>query len=370
MRALAVVLVATALAGCGRRSLDDLRFDRRRDFPGFTLSLPRARPMREDSTPTAGQVVVRASGAVVAIGWQAGSISRADLPMMARSVAAGVGSATGAADTPATPLALAAPDYGFELALDTDKRVVLVMSVVQCVRANVTVTVSSMAARDRAVAVRLHQRLMATFACASDGPVQTTAAGLPAVELGDDLAYLPSSDPPTYVGIHGQRWYVTPGTRGQRAAYGNRDALRGMLAGLGLGVTAIEAVPPPAGDWLAYRVTGTSDGQTEHFLVGLLGCGDTTYAVFQSDPTTVAVAPATAEVLGRVRCPTAPVDAATLPTVRDRVGGACDRGDGLACATLAGLVDEEGALLPGLDAAALRAKACAAGVRDACPAPP
>lgn len=370
MRGLGFVLVVTALAGCGRRSLDDLRFDQRRDFPGFTLALPRVKPMREDVTPAAGEVVMRAGGAVLAIGWQAGTIARADLPMMARSVAAGVSSATGAADTPASPLALAEPDYGFELALDTDKGVTLVMSVVQCVRAKVTVTVSSMGAKDRAVATRLHHRLMSGFACAASGPVNTTAAGLPEVELGDDVAYLPGSDPPTFVGLHGARWYVTPGTRGQRAVYGDRDAIRGMFRGLGMEIATIDAIPPPTpGDWISYRVTATSAGEEGHFLVGLLSCAhDATYAVFQYAPETTGAT--TSADLGRIRCPSGPVDAATLPTVPARLGGACDRGDGLACATLASLVDEEGALLPGLDATALRGKACAAGLREACPGPP
>lgn len=365
--AVAALGLALGLAGCKPRKLDDITFTRAESLPGFDVTWPAGKPTRSATAPGAGEILMRKYRAVLAVTWQAGHVPAADLPVFGRATLTALGAATGGRDVAQHDLAVAAPDYGTELVVPTDKHVILIVSLIQCVHANVTLSVMTMASDQPAAAQRFHDRFRSTVRCRQDGPVQVTGSGLPTFAPGDDAAYLPGSDPSTFLGLTGARWYITPGTRSQRAAYENPAAVKGMFAGFGLTVTDQRRLPGRGtGDWLTLDVTVDLDGEPGHVLVGLLACpADVSYGVIYMNTVELGVPLDPAE-LDRVSCPAAPVDPASLPAATTRFTAACDAGAGLACALLADLADEEPTLVTGQDQAALRARACQLGVTAAC----
>ncbi len=368
MRAAVLLVVALSLVGCKRTRLEDLRFDKVESLPGFEVGLPAGKRLKAESTPAAGQVLYKAGAAVFVIGWQAGKATESDLPMFAKASIDALGAAMGDGASEQRPVPLPAPNYGIEMSLPTDKGVVLVLTLVQCVHSNVTVTLATMAARERPAAIAFHARMLATFRCREDGPPLVVASGLPDFDAGDAIAYLPSSDPPSYHDLAGARWVVTPATSSMRKAYQDPKVVAEMFNGLGMPIVDQERVAHGA-DWLVVRLTGLIDGERGKLLMGVLECkGDAAFFVLYMNPSAMDQAPDLG-VLDRVRCPTTPVDPASVPTVPARFGALCDGGNGQACAVLAALATEEPTLLPGLDAAALLAKACKLGVAAACAAP-
>jgi hypothetical protein len=159
-----------------------------------------------------------------------------------------------------------------------------------------------------------------------------------------------------------------------RKSFEQPEAVRAMFETLGLEV--IRQVPvaaPGAPGWLQrelkFRVPGEGGGNTGNMLAGVLVCGDAAFSVMMFNPEAM-MAPLPPRELERVSCPgKVATDPAALPTVPTLFGAACDGGDARACALLADLVGEEAALLPGLDAAALRKRACGLGRTSACPDP-
>lgn len=365
---LAIVLaLACAATACRPGSLDDIAFDRREALPGFDIALPRGKIVRERRATAAGEVLVQVRSAVAGVTWQAGRVRREDVGTFARTAMDALATAIGSKGADEVPLTLAAPDYGVELVALTDKHVYMVLSLVQCDHANVTVHLITMASNDRARALRFHARLRATLRCRQDGPPVGVAAGLPAFALADDIAYLPGSDPPSYYALTGERWYVTPGTRSGMSAFERPDVVARMFTGLGLTVTHQERLTASSPAWLQLRLAVEIAGEKGEVLMGGLGCADeSAFTVIYMNPLAFAT-PLDPEGLERVACPTAPVDASTLPAVQARFGAACDGGDAQACALLLGLLDEEPALLQDVDAATVKTRACALGVPDTCP---
>jgi hypothetical protein len=366
-RVLPLALALTLVAACGPGSLDSIEFSQREALPGFDVMRPPGKFQREQRSPAVGQLLMQRRGAALMIGWQAGRVTTEDLPLFARTAMESIGVVTGGTAGETLPLTLPAPDYGVELVTPTDKGVFMVLTLLQCARANVTVSLMSIASSDRARAVRFHERLRSTVRCRQDGPPLGVAAGLPAFAIADHLAFLPGSDPPSYYGLTGERWYVTPGSGAQRRAFEQPGVVEKMFTGLGLNVVGREAIPGDPPGWLRMRLAVLVDGERGEVLLGVLDCADSGgYTVVHMNPQAFAARLDPAE-LQRVSCPPSPVDAATLPTVPARFGAACDGGDAGACLRLAELADEEAALLPGLDAAQLRARACELGAQAACP---
>ncbi len=362
------------LAACRGESADGMALPRSEELPGFTIAAPAGEPLREHRTDAAGELLFRNQGGVLAISWQAGQVSKADLPGFADTAVAALGTAVGGRGSGNTPMTLAEPDYGVEMSMPTDKKVVLVMSLVQCVRSNATVTLASMVSTDDTRARAFHARWTATLRCHTSGPTLSTDAGLPSFDLGDSIAYLPGSDPPSYYALDGRRWHVTLGVPALRKSFEQPEAVRAMFETLGLEV--IRQVPvaaPGAPGWLQrelkFRVPGEGGGNTGNMLAGVLVCGDAAFSVMMFNPEAM-MAPLPPRELERVSCPgKVATDPAALPTVPTLFGAACDGGDARACALLADLVGEEAALLRGLDAAALRKRACGLGRTSACPDP-
>lgn len=365
---LALALAASSSTGCrGSARLEDIEFTRAEALPGFDIRWPPGKPMRSNTTPAAGEILVRKGTAVLAASWQTGRVTREDLPTFGTATMSAIGTKIGAGDVGQTELTLPAPDYGLRIDSPTNKGAYMVMSMIQCVKANVTVSVLTMAGGTRDAALAFHERFRTTMTCKQDGVPMTTADGLPAFALDNNLAYLPGSDPPSYYSLTGERWHVTPGTMAQRRAFSEPDAIKKLFGSLGLVVTEQGRLPySGAADWLALRLTVDVEGRTGYVLVGSLGCpAEASYTVVYMNPHALDT-PVEASMLDRVSCPTTPVDAATLPTVAERFTAACEGGHGQACVVLADLAEEEQALLPGLDPAALRARACTLGVTDAC----
>lgn len=364
----ATLVALVALAGCKRHRPEDVAFTRRESLPGFEIALPASEPLRSHKTPAAGEILVRKDGAIVMVSWQVGRVGKDDLPAYAQATINVLGAAVGATTVDRQELALPAPNYGVQMIFPTDKHVFLAMSVIQCAHSNVTLSLATMASADRARAVTFHQRFVATHRCREDGAALTTTVGLAAFDQGDTIAYLPASDPPTYVGVAGQRWYVTPGPPSQRKAFEQPDALKQMFKGLGLEVVDQTRVPyAGAADWLQFHLTIVDAGKRGEVLVGSLDCSaDQSYLVitFNPDALDQHLDP---KDLERVTCPTAAVDPDRQPSVTAVLGAACDRGLGPACAAFARLIAEEPARLAGHDPAKLRARACELGVAAACP---
>lgn len=348
------VLLASLCAGaCDRDRSEAIALDQTEALPGFTVSLPAGKRLKSDTTPAAGQIIVDSDGVVVTVGWQAGKMAKEDLPGIAAAMRPLVGASGGAA-AEARELALPGGNYGSESLTPTDKQVFLGMSVVQCVASNVTVSIATMASKDPEKARAFQQRLVATLQCGDESHALSTGSGLPRFTMDDAIAYLPGSDPPAYFSRTGARWYVTPGLPGVRAAFERPEALASMLGGLGLTLLERTALPA-APEWLQVQAKVDVDGEAGYMLAGVLTCGGAAYTVIHIRGDMGV--PDAAELL-RVQCPDGPVDPATLPTVPDRFGRACDAGDAQACEVLAMLVVEEPALLTGHDPAKLRARAC------------
>ncbi len=350
------------VVACKRERAEDVAFDQSESFPGFTIGLPAGERAKSERTPAAGGVIIKRAGTMVAVGWQAGRMRKEDLGPVAAALRAAIG-AGGTGEVPeGTDLVLAPPDYGMEFMLPTDKKVILAMSVVQCVKSNVTVTLATMAAPESERAKAFHARLVATLQCGDESSAMTRDLGLPAFDLGDAIAYLPGSDPPAYFSGDGARWYVTPGVTSMRAAFERPEALAAMMKGSGLEVVDQKQVSAPP-DWLLKQLTLTIEGESSTMLAGVLTCGESAFSVMYSRGDMGAPDPAEVR---RISCPTTNVDPATLPTVGDRIGGACEGGNAAACEVLAMIVDEEPKLLPDQDATKLRARACKLGATHLC----
>ncbi|HVV87301.1 MAG TPA: hypothetical protein VHE35_29875 [Kofleriaceae bacterium] len=366
----ALALVAgAALGACGSGSLDDVAFEHHEALPGFDVALPAGERLQDHHTPAGGEIMVRSRSAVVGVTWQVGNIPQEQLATFGSATMKALGVAIGAGSFDQQELPMKAPDYGMQLLAATDKDVVMVLSIIQCVHANVTVTAVSMASNDRGRARRFDQRFRAGLACRQDGPPLAIASALPAFDLGEHIAYLPGSDPPAYFGDDGARWYVTPGAAAQERALEHPDATAAMFAGFGFKVVGQEPLPPTGDGWKMLRLTvelGDDHGQV---MVGTLRCSeDAGYTVIYVNPLALGAKPGPSD-LRRVSCPSAGVDEASLPTVSARFGAACDGGAGLACALLADLADEEPELLPDVDGAGRRARACKLGYAAACATP-
>lgn len=356
-----VVLPLFFAAACKHNRIEDIVFDQPETLPGFTVSLPAGKRLKSDATPAAGEIVVETGGAIVTVGWQAGTMPREDLPSIAAAMWPLVG---GKGDAPAetTELVLPAGNYGSESLTPTDKKVLLGMSIVQCATSNVTVLLATTASDDPGRARAFQQRLVATLQCGDEASALSTGAGLPKFTMDDTIGYLPGSDPPAYFSLAGARWYVTPGVPAMRAAFERPEVVAAMMSGLGLTLTE-QSVVSSSPAWLQVQAKIAVDGKPGFVLAGVLTCGDAAYAVIHTRGDMVA--PDAAE-LQRVQCPDDAVDPATLPTVSDRFVRACDSGDAQACEVLAMLVEEEPTLLTGHDSAKLRARACELGARHLC----
>lgn len=348
------------VVACKREKPEDISFDARESLPGFSVGLPEGERIKSDTTPVAGQLLIRRGNLVVTVGWQAGKMAKEELPMMAAGVQGAIGT-VGNGEIEKTDLVLAGSSYGTEFLLPTDKQVYLAMGVVQCMESNVTVTLAVMGVPDRDAARALLQRWVSTLQCGDAKSALTTDGGIPPFAMDESMGYLPGSDPPTFVSLVGSRWYVTPGVPGMRAAFEKPAAVAAMMSGLGVTVTEQTVLPPPPG-WLVVQLKVAIDGDAGAMLLGVLTCGEAAYSVVHISGDLAIPDP---KELERLKCGD-PVDATTLPTVSDRFGRACDDGNAQACATLAMLVDEEPKLLAGHDAAKLRARACELGLAAAC----
>lgn len=359
VRSAILALASLSATACDRDRTAGVAFDQPEALPGFTVKLPAGKRVKSDRTPAAGQIIVETDGVVVMVGWQAGKMPKEDLP----TIAAVMGPLVGAkSPAEATEFVLPGGHYGSESVTPTDKRLLLGMSIVQCVTSNVTVTLATMGSEDPARARAFHQQLVATLQCGDTASALSTAVGLPRFTMDDTIGYLPGSDPPTYFSLSGSRWYVTPGVASLRTAFAKPEAFTAMLQGLGLTLLEQNALPAPP-DWLQVQAKVAIDDETSFMLAGVLTCGEAAYAVIHVRGDTAEPDPA--ELL-RVQCPDGPVDPATLPTVSDRFGRACDAGQAQACELLAALAVEEPRLLTGHDPAKLRARACELGARHLC----
>ena len=362
MRTLACVLVIVAtVPGCPRDRDRGFELARTEQLPGFDVSVPGGEPFRAERTPASGELLYRRGGSVIAVGWQAGKILEADLPQFADATARALGAVISGADVDHRRLSLAAPDYGFTVKFAGKDGMRLEVSVIQCTKSNVTVTLGSVGSIDH------HERLVASLRCGTEAAAQSTAVGLPDFDQREDVGYLPGSDPPAYYSLTGDAWIITPGTSSARKAVTNQAAVREMFGAMGLEVRDVKPLAYTGkADWVQQELAVSIDGEPTTMLLGSLACGGgaefmVIYASIAGDT------PALHGQLDRVRCPSGAVDPSGLPSVQGRFGAACDAGQGAACATLADLVEQEPALLTGLDAAALRAKACTLGVAEACP---
>jgi hypothetical protein len=360
IRARVWILVLAAAAGSCRDRDRGFDLAQAEDLPGFHVAVPAGKPFKAERNAAAGELIYRERNAVLAISWQSGRVLEADLPQFADATARALGVVLDTTNVDRRHLQLVPPDYGFAVKFTKDD-VRLELTMVQCARSNVTVTLASVGRVDH------HARLVASLRCGTEAEAQSTAVGLPEFDHGDDVAYLPGSDPPAYYSVGGAGWIVTPGTSGVRKAVTNAAAVREMFGAMGIEVRSQERLPyaGPA-DWVHQELAVVIAGEPGTLLLGSLACpGGAEFMVLYAhdDP---GEKPA-ARHLERVRCPASPVDPTRLPTVQARLGAACDAGNGAVCVTLADLVEQEPALLAGLDAAALRERACKLGVADACP---
>ncbi|HWB79806.1 MAG TPA: hypothetical protein VG755_32805, partial [Nannocystaceae bacterium] len=238
-------------------------------------------------------------------------------------------------------------------------------TVVQCVPSNVTVTLATMGAPERERAKAFNDKLLATLKCGDEASAMTPEIALPAFDQGDAIGYLPGSDPPAYFSKTGARWYVTPGIASMREAFERPEAIAAMMKGLGVEITEQKQLQGPS-EWLLVQLKTAVDGETGYMLAGVLTCGDAAFSVMHTKGD--ASLPDAAE-LQRVTCPTTRIDPATLPTVGDRLGKACEAGDATSCEALAMFATEEPKLLADQDPAKLRARACELGAKHLCTAP-
>lgn len=347
---------------CKREKLEDIAFDQTESLPGFTIGLPTGKRVKSEVAPAAGQVIIEHEGTVVTVGWQAGRMGKDELPTIAAGMQAVVasGMVTGAPE--GTDVAVPEPNYGTEFVLPTDKKVFLAMSVIQCVKSNVTVTLATMGAPERERAKAFNDRLVATLQCGDEASAMAADIGLPAFDQGDAIGYLPGSDPPSFFSTAGARWYVTPGIASMRAAFERPEAVAAMMKGLGVEITEQTQLSAPS-EWLLVQLKTSVGGETGFMLAGVLTCGEAAFSVMHTKGDMTAPDPAD---VGRMTCPTKRIDPATLPTVEDRIGKPCDGGDVTACEVLAMLASEESKLLPGRDPAKLRSRACELGAKHLC----
>ncbi|MFO0636999.1 MAG: hypothetical protein U0168_29565 [Nannocystaceae bacterium] len=287
-----------------------------------------------------------------------------ELPAIAAAMQSGLGAAATTSKPQERAADVAAPDYGTELSVATDKGM-LRTTVVQCSASNMTVVLTSIAGSDGARSQAFHDRFVATLCCGEAGSAPSLESALPDFRFEPDLAYLPGSDPPAYFSLTGARWYVTPGPASARAAFENPAATRAMVSALGMTVLEQTTLPEQA-PWLRTQLKVSVDGETGHMLMGLLTCESASYMVVY---TAGAMSEPDPAALAHVRCPSTRIDPKGLPSVADVFGRACERDDAEACARLSLLVDEEPTLLAGQDAAKLRARACSLGLTEFCAAP-
>lgn len=367
LRVTLLVGLALALVGCKRTRLEDLRFDKVELLPGFEVGLPAGKRQKTETTSTTGRLVHKAGPAVIAVGWQTGRLAERDLAIYGQAgVARGAAPASAASEQ--RTMTLPAPNYGVEISHTTKRGMVLIVSIVQCVHSNVNVTLSTAATRERSEAIAFHASMMATFRCREDGPRLVAASGLPDFDTGNTVAYLPGSEPPTYHDLSGATWTTTDITGDRAKALMDPKSVAALFSTSGFEVVDQERVSHGA-DWLVFRLTAIIAGERGKLLLGVRTCqGGRSFLVLYENPFAMDQE-RDLRVLDRVRCPATPVDPESMPTVPARFGAACDGGNGQACAVLADLAAEEPTLLPGIDAAALRAKACKLGVAGACATP-
>lgn len=369
-RAAAVILIVLAAlaGGCKDRTV---RFDHLETLPGFEIELPKGMAAKRADHAGGGQIMEARPSMVLMLAWSNGRVSQDDLPTFARTTMETLAAELGVGTTDELPFEIAAPDYGMAMAARTDKGADLLMTTVQCDRANVTVWIMSMVPGDRAAALRFHERFRSTLRCRDDVAPLSPAAALPSVTMGDDLGYVPGSDPPMYVSTRGPRWTITIGDTSIKAVMARPDMVARMFAGFGLTITSQEPVTYGGhGDWTVRHLTGTLDGEEAHLTLALLQCAkDLTYMVVYADIFAFDETPSPS-ALDRVACPTSPVDPATLPTAAARFTAACDGGDAKACMVFALLIEEDPSLFPDHDSKELRARACELGIDGMCATDP
>jgi hypothetical protein len=364
MRLLVSTALALLAAACGPGSLDSIGFDRQESLPGFDLALPTGMREKRTTSDAGGEVALAGRSAMVMVSWKAGRVSAEELSTMARASLELIGQDHGGAAVEQRARTVAAPDYALDVLAPVGPRGVLVLTLVQCVHANVTVFAMTQASRDRGRALRFHDRLLATLRCRDDGAPLATDAGLPAFATGDDAGYLPGSEPPTFYSTRGEQWTISTVTTA--AAVADPELVAPLFRRIGLEVVDHRAVPyTGSAGWRITEVTARSEGDSFHLLFGVLPCPGRHYQVIYANLLAIDAPPPSA--LERVSCPTGPVAPSTLPRAAERLAAACDGDDGLACASLAILGGDEPRLLGGRDAGALLARACQLGVRDACP---
>lgn len=368
MRLAAAALALSVAAACGPGSLDSIQFTKEESLPGFDVALPTGMTSKRSTSEISGELSLTGRGAMVVVSWRAGNVSTDEMKVMGSASMEMIGRQHGGGDVDELPVEVAAPDRGLRFLMPMRDHRSLVLTIIQCEKANVTVFAMSEAGNDRARALRFHQRFASTVRCRQDAAPLAIDADLPAFELADDGGYLHGSAPPVFYSTRGAQWTVVSVPDSGHGAPVPDDFVKTILTRIGLNIVEEHPVayqgPAP---WKLFEITADAGGEQLHMLHGLLPCADgKRYLVLYVDVT--APDRPSPSAFDRVGCPTARVDPAALPSAVARFTAACKAGDGHACAYQAILGESEPALLGGADRDTLLARACELGVKDVCPA--
>jgi hypothetical protein len=369
MRAAAVLVVAAGALGACRSEpgggVGELELARVESLPGFRISVPGQPATAAASTPAAGRRTYRHGAHTIHIGWQVGRIPADQIQPFAEMAAFALGPEVDRTPREQRAAPLIAPDHGTTFTFGTKTGGGLVgTTVVECVRSNVVVTVTSFAARDADATRAAHDRLVATLRCGSEADAQRFDPGPPAFDQGDHIGYLLNDTVYFYASTRGETWAVRPMAPGQQKIFEYPELVKKNVTG-GVEILDQERLPHSGAEsWVQIRAKVVVDGRNELALLGVLACPGVDYSVFyqsgmpdQADP----------RQLERIHCPPQGIAVSEPPSIANVFGAACDKGNGLACVMLASFAEHKPALLPGLDPAGLRARACKLGLAEACP---
>lgn len=326
------------------------------ELPGFTLALPAGEVEASRERYAVGRHRRRLPGAQVDVRWASvAPMSSAELKRLVTDRAA-----------PATL------EQSFDLDLGGEPFFAGVfagearagVTAVYCRDAGQLVWVTSAVARAPELPA-FHRRISASLRCTAGVARAQREVLAPSFPL-PGVGYVADTQPPMFAGVDGSVFVFHPALDDASRIFADEPGVLAQLVAVA-GVEVAEAsrqVSTAGGRDYASAVT--ADGATRITATAFY-CAELGLSFIAQHQGPAEVDPARAvEALSKAACPRAD---APLITVEQAFAGACDDGDGLACAKLArgiaaGAIDGSGR-----EPSALLERACSLGVESACPAP-